>query len=53
MASADLSAREVADKIGLGDTDPVSLGVVIPVTDYWGREPADIWNWIDKQRREA
>ena len=49
VATKDETTRGVADKIGLGDDIEgmgVSSGIVIPVTNYWGRGDRDMWEWI-------
>ena len=45
IATQGETTRQLASKIGLGDND-VSKGIVIPVTSYWGRYSANLWEWI-------
>ena len=42
------TTRQLATKIGLGDdnSDGVTSGIVVPVTNFWGRQNKDLWEWI-------
>ena len=48
IATEGETTRQLATKIGLGDENPdgVTSGIVIPVTSYWGRDNAELWEWI-------
>ena len=49
LATKDETTREVADKVGVGDPiggQSVTSGIVVPVTSYWGRGDADMWEWV-------
>ena len=43
------TTRQLATKIGLGDDDGVGVtsGIVLPVTNFWGRQNKDLWEWIN------
>ena len=49
VATTDETTRGVADKIGLGDDIErmgTTSGIVIPVTNFWGRGDQNMWEWI-------
>ena len=47
VATQGETTRRVADKLGFGMKDSNSTnGIVIPVTNYWGRHDAELWEWI-------
>ncbi len=48
IATEGETTRQLATKIGLGDdnTAGVTMGIVIPVTSYWGRYHSQLWEWI-------
>ena len=47
LATDGETTRQVATKIGLGDEEPTTLGVVIPITTYWGLYKQEVWEWIN------
>ncbi len=47
VATDGETTRQVATKIGLGDEEPTSLGIVVPITNYWGRYKSEVWEWIN------
>jgi len=42
------TTRQLATKIGLGDDNGngFTSGIVVPVTNFWGRQSKDLWEWI-------
>ena len=48
IATEGETTRQLATKVGLGDDNPagVTSGIVVPVTSYWGRHNAELWEWI-------
>jgi hypothetical protein len=44
------TTRELSDKLKISEGES-GTGVVIPVTNYYGRAPTDIWEWL-KSRME-
>lgn len=53
LVSAKGTAKEVSDKIGIS-ADPALIGsaIVFGMEGYFGRSPANIWDWI-KSKLEA
>ena len=54
LATKDETTRGVSTKLGLGDKlegQPLTSGVIIPVTAYHGRGNPDMWEWIAVKRR--
>lgn len=39
------TAKEVADKLGI-TTGEAGGGLVVSVSGYFGRKPADLWEWM-------
>lgn len=50
VATRGETTRQVATKVGLGDGDGATSGIVIPVTSYWGRQDRTLWEWISVQQ---
>ena len=46
VATEGETTRQLASKIGLGDEEPATSGIVIPVINYWGRYNSEVWEWI-------
>ena len=46
VATEGETTRQLASKIGLGDEEPVTSGIVIPATSFWGRYNSEVWEWI-------
>lgn len=48
------TTKELSDMLGItaNQDERVSTGVVLPVTNYYGRGPTDMWEWI-KVRMEG
>ena len=46
VATEGETTRQLASKIGLGDEEPATSGIVIPVTSFWGRYNSEVWEWI-------
>ena len=46
------TSQELAGKVGFL-TGESGGGVVVPVTTYSGRAPADIWEWITQRMSKA
>lgn len=44
------TTKELSDTLGISDGS-VGTGIIVPVTNYYGRAPTDIWEWI-KNRME-
>lgn len=54
IATNGETTRQVATKIGVGDSQDPTGGIVVPVSSYWGRHSHDLWEWIDlKQKADA
>ena len=46
IATEGETTRQLASNIGLGDEEPATSGIVIPVTSFWGRYNSEVWEWI-------
>lgn len=46
IATDGETTRQLASNIGLGDEEPATSGIVIPVTTFWGRYDSEVWEWI-------
>jgi hypothetical protein len=44
------TSKEISDKLKISDGE-TGTGIVVPVTNYYGRAPTDIWEWL-KSRME-
>ena len=44
VSETHMTTKEVSAKID--DTGNKGNFIVVPVTNYWGRHPADTWEWI-------
>lgn len=40
------TAQTVSEKIGVGFTDPKNAALVVGVSNYFGRQPPEVWDWI-------
>lgn len=45
------TTRELSDKIGLtgqakGEQSPVGSGLIVPVSNYYGRGSTEMWEWL-------
>ena len=40
------TTRELSEAIGYGDDEDVGLGIVIPVSNYFGYASAELWEWL-------
>ncbi len=51
LISFDGTTVELSNHIGLtgqpqGEVSPIGSAIVVPVTTYYGRGPADMWEWL-------
>ena len=46
IATEGETTRQLASNIGLGDEEPATSGIVMPVTTFWGRYNSEVWEWI-------
>jgi len=46
LVATSATAREVSDRIGLSGGDN-GAGIVVTVSGYFGRAPAEMWDWIN------
>ena len=50
VATRGETTRQIATKLGMGDASEsrqdTTRGIVIPVTNFWGRHSTDLWEWI-------
>lgn len=51
VASDGETTAQIADKLGIRNGTKGS-GLVIPVKNYSGRAPADLWEWLESNWRE-
>ena len=53
VASEGETTRDVANKASIGEDDGhgVTSGIIVSVTNYWGRASSDLWEWIHVKRR--
>ena len=45
------TTKELSDKLGLTTGENEATGVIVGFSNYYGRAPTDIWEWI-KSRME-
>lgn len=43
------TAKDVSDRLGItvGKPDDIPNAVVFTVSGFWGREPSNIWEWLE------
>lgn len=41
------TTQGLSDAIGLGDDEIAGTAIIVPVPNYAGYAPADIWEWLD------
>jgi hypothetical protein len=46
VAPSATTTKELSERIGLGVTGPISLGIVVRAEGYFGRAPSSTWEWI-------
>ena len=51
IATEGETTRQLATKIGLGEEEPSTRGIVVPVTVFWGRYNPEVWEWIIAKQR--
>ena len=48
VATSGKTTMEVGETLGFGEDQ---MGVVVPVTTYWGRHDTSLWEWIAARMR--
>lgn len=46
VAPGATTTKELCDRIGLGNVDPIGTGIAVRAEGYFGRAPSSIWEWI-------
>lgn len=46
IAPPATTTKEVSDRIGMGEVNPITSGIVVRVDSYFGRQPKSVWEWI-------
>ena len=52
IVSTEGTAKELSDAIGMSE-GTTATGIVATLTTYYGREQADIWEWIAARLKRA
>lgn len=49
------TTKDLSDALGITSNDEVrvSTGVVLPVSNYYGRGPTDMWEWLKVRMERA
>lgn len=50
LVAFDGTTKELSDELGITDGSG-GTGIVVPVVNYYGRAPTDLWEWV-KNRME-
>lgn len=46
LVASPLKLQELSDDLGITSPDSITGGIVIPVSNYYGLAPTNIWAWI-------
>jgi len=46
VAPGATTTKELSERIGLGNSEPVASGIVVRAEGYFGRASSSIWEWI-------
>lgn len=46
MIDYDGTTRALAEKIGIRGEPAVGSGIAFPISNYSGRAPSDVWEWL-------
>jgi hypothetical protein len=49
LLKADGTAKEISDRLGItaDKPDDIPNAIVLTVSGFWGREPSNVWEWLE------
>lgn len=53
LVAGNGTAKEISDRLGIGDEPPKVEAVVTSIDGYFGRAPVTVWDWLKVKMEQA